>query len=88
MGADDSQVLPEHYEPIGKAQTLAQWRKRMRMPVPTLAGGIVDLVIEKIYETTSMNRLPLDLLIEAHCTVDDPPRNLLLEKIIIISGYS
>ena len=44
------------------------------MSVPSRDGRIIDLIIVKIYETTAVNSLPLDLLIEAHRTVDDPPR--------------
>jgi hypothetical protein len=57
--------IAEHYDPIGKAKTLEVWRKRMRMPVPTAEGHISDLRILAIYETTSVNGLPLDLLIGA-----------------------
>jgi hypothetical protein len=57
--------LAEHYNPIGKAETLEVWRRRMRMPVPTAAGHISDLRILAIYETTSVNGLPLNLLIDA-----------------------
>ncbi len=54
--------LAEHYNPIGKAEILEVWRRRMRMPVPTLEGYIVDLRILAIYETTAVNGLPLDLV--------------------------
>jgi hypothetical protein len=62
----------EHHDPIGKADTLDTWRKRMRMPVPAAAGHIVDLLIVRLYETTAVNGLPLDLVIEAQETTDGP----------------
>jgi hypothetical protein len=64
--------LAEHYNPIGKVETLEVWRKRMRMPVPTAEGHISDLRILAIYETTSVNGLPLDLLIDARKIDSDP----------------
>ena len=64
--------LVKHYNPIGKAETLNVWRQRMRMPVPTAKGHIVDLRIVAIYETTAINGLPLDLLIDAQKTKNDP----------------
>ena len=42
------------------------------MPVPTAAGDIVDLHIVAIYETTAVNGLPLDLLIDVQKTKNDP----------------
>ena len=63
---------PEHYAPIGKAEILAIWRRRMRIPVPTRDVFIADLRIVAIYETTAVNGEPLDLLIEAQETVSDP----------------
>ncbi len=64
--------VAEHYNPIGKAETLDIWRRRMRMPVPTAKGHISDLRIVAIYETTSVNVLPLDLLIDARKSDSDP----------------
>lgn len=64
--------LVKYSNPIGKAETLKVWRSRMRMPVPTAAGQILDLRIVSIYETTSVNGLPLDLLIDAQKTKNDP----------------
>jgi hypothetical protein len=64
--------LVKHYNPIGKAETLDVWRRRMRMPVPTAKGHIVDLRIVAIYETTAINGQPLDLLIDAQKTKNDP----------------
>ena len=62
----------EHQSPIGKTDTLDTWRKRMRIPVPSKAGGIVDVQIAALYETTTMNGLPLDALIEGRTTKDKP----------------
>ena len=64
--------LVKQYNPTGKAETMRVWRQRMRMPVPTAAGHILDLRIVTIYETTSVNGLPLDLLIDAQKTRNDP----------------
>ena len=64
--------LVKYSNPIGKAETLKVWRSRMRMPVPTAAGHIQDLRIVTIYETTTVNGLPLDLLIDAQKTKNDP----------------
>jgi hypothetical protein len=61
----------EHYNPIGKAETLEVWRRRMRMPVPTAEGYISDLRILAVYETTSVNGLPLDLLNYNVCSRTD-----------------
>jgi hypothetical protein len=68
--------IAEHYNPIGKADTLEVWRRRMRMPVPTADGHISDLRILAIYETTSVNGLPLDLLIDARKSDSDPVKQL------------
>jgi hypothetical protein len=62
----------EHYNPIGKAETVDTWRKRGRMPVPSSEALIIDLRIVAIYETTAVNGLPLDLLIDAQKTKNDP----------------
>jgi hypothetical protein len=64
--------IAEHYDPVGKAEAVAVWRKRMRMPVPTAEGVIMDVRIINIYETKTVNGLPLDLLIEARRNSDDP----------------
>jgi len=64
--------LVKHYNPIGKAETLEVYPRRMRMPVPTAAGHILDLRIITIYETTAINGLPLDLLSDAQKTKNDP----------------
>lgn len=65
-------AVPAHESPVGKEQTLATWRKRMRMPVPTGEGHIIDLQIVTLYETSKVNDLPLDVLIGARKTRNDP----------------
>ena len=65
-------VTAEHQNSIGKADTVDTWRKTMRIAVPSREGHIVDLIIVAIYETTAVNGLPLDLLIDARKTVNDP----------------
>ena len=65
-------VQAEHHDPIGKTDSLDTWRKRMRMPVPTADGTIADLWIVGMYETTTVNGHPLDLLVEARRTNDGP----------------
>jgi hypothetical protein len=62
----------EHYNPVGKTETVDTWRKRGRMPVPTVEGFIIDLQIVAIYETTAVKGLPLDLLVDAKKTNNDP----------------
>ena len=42
------------------------------MPVPSAAGQILDLQIVALYETKSVNGQPLDLLIDAQKTRNDP----------------
>ena len=64
--------LVKHFHLTGKAETLKVWRQRMRMPVPTAAGHILDLRIVTIYETTTVNGQPLDFLIDAQKTKNDP----------------
>ena len=63
--------IAEHFDPVSKAEAIPVWRKRMRMPVPTAEGLIMDVRIINIYETTSVNGMPLDLLIEARKSSGD-----------------
>jgi hypothetical protein len=65
-------AMAEHYNPVGKVETIDTWRARRRMPAPTAAGHIIDLQIIAIYETTAVNGQPLDLLVEAKKTNNDP----------------
>ena len=64
--------LVKHHNPVGKAETLEVWCQRMRMPVPTAAGHILDIQIVTIYETYAVNGQPLDLLIDAQKSKNDP----------------
>jgi hypothetical protein len=72
MTDTDTDTVAEHHEPIGKAQYLATWRKRMRMAVPTARGTIADVLIVRLFETTAVNRLPLDALIEGQTAINAP----------------
>lgn len=65
-------AVPEHQSPVGKAQCIETWRARRRLSVPSADGGIVDLIIVSIYETTAVDGLPLDALIDAQKTLNDP----------------
>ena len=65
-------AVAAHDSPFDKKQTLATWRKRMRMSVPTAEGHIIDLQIVAIYETSKVNGLPLDFLVDARKTRNDP----------------
>ena len=67
-------VIPEHSNPVGKQDSLDTWRHSGRISVPSREGHIIDLIIVAIYETTAVNGLPLDLLIEARKTVNDPAK--------------
>ncbi|MEH6519224.1 MAG: hypothetical protein V7742_21300 [Halioglobus sp.] len=65
-------VTAQHITPIGKTDTVDTWRKSMRISVPSRDGHIVGLIIVRMYETTAVNGLPLDLLIDARKTHNDP----------------
>jgi hypothetical protein len=67
-------IIAEHHNPIGKVDSVDTWRKRRRIAVPTAAGTVVDLRIVTFYETTSVNGQPLDLLIEAQTTKNEPAK--------------
>jgi hypothetical protein len=72
MYASGMPAQPEHYNPVGKTDTVDTWRNSMRISVPSRDGYIVDLIIVAIYECTAVNGHPLDLLIEARRTINDP----------------
>lgn len=72
MYAQGMPVQAEHYDSVGKTDSLDTWRKRMRMPVPTKACNIVDVRIAALYETTNVNGLPLDALIEGQVIEGKP----------------
>ena len=66
---------PQPYNPVGKAQCLAMWRKRKRIPILTLEGMIVDLIIVSIRETAEVDGLPLDCLLETQAASDAPVKS-------------
>jgi hypothetical protein len=63
---------PEHQTPQEKQDCIDTWRQRGRICVPTKRGDIADLLIVTMYETTTRNGLPLDLLIEAQPAINTP----------------
>lgn len=67
-------VIAEHHNPTSKIDAIDTWRNSGRMAVPTAAGNIIDLRIVTLYETTSVNGQPLDLLVEAQATTNDPTK--------------
>ena len=42
------------------------------MAVPTAAGTITDVLIVRLFETTAVNGLPLDALIEGQVAINAP----------------
>ena len=74
MGAwiESMAVIPQHMKPTTRQDCLDTWRKKGRICVPTRDNRIIDLIIVRIYETTAVNGLPLDLLIDARKTLNDP----------------
>ena len=65
-------VIPKHHNPMGKQDTLDTWRRSGRMSVPSRSGHIIDLIVVRIYECTAVNGQPLDALIEARKTLNEP----------------
>jgi hypothetical protein len=57
---------------LAKPQPWRSGAEECVCPVPTAEGHISDLRILYIYETTSVNGLPLDLLIDARKSDSDP----------------
>lgn len=57
-----------------KRDHLDTWQASGRIPVPTRDGGFMDLLLVNVFETTSLNGLPLDLFIEARATTRAPMR--------------
>jgi hypothetical protein len=53
---------------------LDAWRTGTPISVPSRSGKRLGLTIERVYETTRVNGLPLDLLIEARASKRAPPR--------------
>ena len=65
-------IIPEHSSPISKQDTLDTWRKEGRISLPSRGESIVDVIIVSIYECTAVDGQPLDFLIEARTTLNDP----------------
>jgi hypothetical protein len=65
-------VIPSHMKPTSKKDCVDTWRSRGRVPVPTQKGRILDLVIVRLYETTHVDGLALDLMIEGRATNEAP----------------
>ena len=65
-------IIPAHQKPTSKTDCVDTWKDRGRIPVPTKSGTIMDLVIVNLYETTAVNDLYLDLLVEARATKRAP----------------
>jgi hypothetical protein len=59
-------------KPATKLDCVDTWRSRGRVPVPTQKGRILDLVIVRLYETTHVDGLALDLMIEGRATNEAP----------------
>jgi len=51
------------------------WRERKRIPIPTLEGMIVDLIIVSIREAVEIDGLPLDCLLETQAASDAPVKS-------------
>ncbi len=65
----------EHQAPQGKQDCIDTWRKRGRICVPTRRREIADLLIVALYETTTRNGMPLDVLIEAQPATNVPTKH-------------
>ena len=64
--------LPLHHQPVTPEECRATWKSRGRIPVPTRKGRIMDMAIERLYECSSVNGLPLDLLLDARASKRAP----------------
>ena len=58
-------ALPSHVTPATKQDFIDTWQARGRIPVPSKAGTILDVLIVHLYEAASVDGLALDLLVEA-----------------------
>ena len=65
-------VIPSHMRPVTKQDCIDTWRSNERIPGPTRAGKILDMMIVRLYETTTVDGLALDLLVEARATKRAP----------------
>jgi hypothetical protein len=59
-------------EPQSKEEWLAKWRNRGRIVLRDKGGNLIDVIIVQLFETTAVNGLPLDFLIAARKTHNDP----------------
>ena len=64
--------IPAHTQPRTKAECLATWKSRGRIPVPTKSGKIMDMLIVHLIEATPINCLQVDLITVARPT-NRPP---------------
>ena len=60
--------VPAHNQPHTKAECLATWKSRRRIPVPTKSGKIMDLLIVHLVEASAIDGIPIDLVIDARAT--------------------
>lgn len=60
--------------PGSRQACLAQWQVGGTIPVLTRVGGILNMRLQRLYECTAVNGLPLDLLIEARASKRAPPK--------------
>ena len=67
-------VIPEHETPKTKQDCIDTWRNSGRIGVPSKKRGVIDLLIVSLYETTSVNGMPLDALIEAQVAINVPTK--------------
>ena len=60
--------VPAHSQPHTKAECLATWKTRRRIPVPTKVGNIMDMLIVHLIEATAIDGVPVDLVVDARAT--------------------
>ena len=68
-------ATPEHLTPQGIKDCIDTWRERGRINVPNKRGEIASLLIVALYETTTRNGMPLDVLIEAQTAINAPTKH-------------
>ena len=65
-------ALPSHVTPTTKQDCIDTWQARGRIPVPSKAGKILDVLIVHLYEAATVDGQALDLLVEARPTHHSP----------------
>ncbi len=60
--------------PRSRQACLAEWQAGGKIPVPIRKGGVLNMRLERLFECTAVNGLPLDLLIEARASKRAPPK--------------